>query len=54
MTHLVTILFWTLPALPIVVGVYGWRRGHKAGYDQACADYSRAKERTKRRRARCP
>ena len=42
MQTLVTILFWTLPALPIVVGVYGWRRGWRAGYDAACADLSRS------------
>lgn len=40
---LITIAFWLLPALPIVAGVYGWQKGHKAGYDQACADLSEAR-----------
>ena len=40
MQTLVTILFWTLPALPFVAYAWGWRRG----YDRACADYSIAKE----------
>ena len=45
METIVTIAFWILPALPILVGYYGWQRGWQAGYDQACADLSRAKER---------
>jgi hypothetical protein len=50
---LVTILFWTLPALPIVIGVYGYHRGHRDGYNQACAEYSIAKAHTSTKEESC-
>ena len=41
METLVTVLFWLSPALSVVAYAWGWHKG----YDAACADLSKAKER---------